>query len=246
MKKVFIILTLSLMLTLTACAESQPSATEILDKNNGSSISEEADGSGVVSSENTSTEQNESIGNTDTNNTQNAEASGSSEKSENKSEDDAEKNDQSSEESKPTPVIGTEVGNLIADVTLTTMDGGAITLSELKCKIVILNIWATWCPPCKAELPDFDRIASEYKDKVVIIAADADAGQGNAKSYVQQNFAKTDIIFAYDTPTYDAYRVAGGDGYVPYTAIIDKDGVIVYSDSGALSYEQLKQIIDNL
>jgi hypothetical protein len=124
-----------------------------LDKSNGSSTSEEADGGGATDSENASTEHNESIGNTDANNTQNAESSGSSG---GKNEDNAEKNDQSGEETNPAPVIGTDVGNLIADVTLTTMDGGTITLSELRGKIVILNIWATWCNPCISRLHFLD------------------------------------------------------------------------------------------
>lgn len=150
------------------------------------------------------------------------------------------------ESNTPLPDIGTKVGNRFADVTLTTMDGGSINTADLRGKIVILNIWATWCPPCKAELPDFNRIATEYKDNVVIIAADADAGQGNAKSYVEQNFPETDIVFAYDTVYSDAYRAAGGNGYVPYTAIMDQNGVIIYTDSGMLSHTVLVNIIEGL
>ena len=146
----------------------------------------------------------------------------------------------------PLPEIGTRVGDRFADVSLATIDGKSINTADLRGKIVILNIWATWCPPCKAELPDFNRIATEYKDDVVIIAADVDAGQGDAYAYVQQNFPKTDIVFAYDTSHNDAYKAAGGDGYVPYTAIMDQNGVIIYTDSGILSYERLTGIIEDL
>ena len=144
------------------------------------------------------------------------------------------------------PEVGTKVGNRIADITLTTMDGGKITMSDLRGKIVILNLWATWCPPCKAELPDFDKIATEYKDKVVIIAADVDAGQGTAYTYVQQNFPNSDIVFAYDTAYGLAYYSVGGNGYVPYTAIMDQNGVIVYADSGMLSHSWLVNMIESL
>ena len=129
-------------------------------------------------------------------------------------------------------------------MTLQTLDGGSVSTSDFAGKIIILNIWATWCPPCKAELPDFNRIASEYKDEVVIIAAHTPNGNANAKDYVATNFPETDIIFAYDTNYSDAYIAVGGNGYVPYTAIIDKDGVIVYTDSGILSHSQLVAFIE--
>ena len=150
------------------------------------------------------------------------------------------------EGNEPLPEIGTKVGDRFADLTIMTMDGGSINTADLRGKIVILNLWATWCPPCKAELPDFDLIASEYKDHVVIIAADVDAGTGNAHSYVQQNFPESDIVFAYDSLYGEAYFAAGGDGYVPYTAIMDQNGVIVYTDSGMLSHSMLVSIIEGL
>lgn len=146
----------------------------------------------------------------------------------------------------PEPVlkVGTAVGDLFDDVTLEALDGGTVSTADYRGKIVILNIWATRCPPCKAELPDFDRIASEYEGEVVIIAAHEDYTRSAAPSYVETNFPNSKIIFAYDTPYGDAYYAAGGDGRIPQTAIIDQNGVILYSGSGALSHETLVSIIE--
>lgn len=185
-------------------------------------------------------EDNEDIGENDSDVPKNEENSSSNENGENT--DDSE----NKENTTPLPEIGTKVGNRFADVTLETMNGESINTADLRGKIVILNLWASWCPPCKAELPDFDRIATEYKDQVVIVAADVDAGNGGAYSYVQQNFPESDIIFAYDTVYGTAYSLAGGNGFVPYTAIMDQNGVIVYSDSGMLSHTVLVNIIEGL
>ena len=148
------------------------------------------------------------------------------------------------EEAPPPPPVGTAVGNLFRDVELDKIFGGTVNTEDLRGKIVILNIWATWCPPCKAELPDFSQIASDYSDDVVIIAAHTPSGRENALSYVETELPETDIIFAYDTNSHDAFLAAGGTKYFPQTVILDRNGVIVYSDSGILSYAKLATIIE--
>ena len=144
------------------------------------------------------------------------------------------------------PPVGTSVGYLFRDMTLETLEGETINTADLRGKIIVFNVWATWCPPCKAELPDFNELASEYDGEVVFIAVHCyDSGMYNMPSYVADNFPDTKIIFAYDTPNSDAYITAGGVGYVPQTAIINKDGIIVYSDSGMLSKSYLESIINS-
>lgn len=144
------------------------------------------------------------------------------------------------------PPIGTRVGYLFDDVTLDRVGGGSVSTEDYRGKVVILNIWATWCPPCKAELPDFDMIAANYKDDAVVIAAHSPYENYTAEGYVEENFPDASILFAYDTDMSDAYAAAGGNGYVPYTVILDQNGVIVYTDSGILSYEFLSQTIESL
>jgi hypothetical protein len=80
---------------------------------------------------------------------------------------------------------------------------------------------------------------------VVIIAAHSyDSGSANMPSYVASNFPDTKIIFAYDNALNQGYSAAGGYGYVPQTAIINKDGVIIYSDAGAITHSFLVNMIE--
>ena len=145
----------------------------------------------------------------------------------------------------PTYTVGTDIGDLMQNVELTKINSeGTVSIEEYRGKIVVFNLWATWCPPCIRELPHFDQFANDYGNDVVIIAAHVADNNGNASSYVASNFPESKIIFAYDTSNNIGYTAAGGNGYVPYTVILDRNGVIVYSDSGALSYIELEQIIE--
>ena len=142
--------------------------------------------------------------------------------------------------------FGTKVGERFNDLTLTDLNGNSVSTADLRGKIIIFNLWATWCPPCVAELPGFNEIASEYADDVVIVAVHVyDSAMHGMPSYVETNFPDTKIIFAYDTPYSDAYIAAGGTRYVPQTAIIDRNGVILYSAAGGLSESWLKSFIEN-
>jgi cytochrome c biogenesis protein CcmG/thiol:disulfide interchange protein DsbE len=60
-------------------------------------------------------------------------------------------------------------GFLAPDFTLNTPDGKAITLSELRGQAVLVNLWATWCPPCRAEMPAIQKLYDEYKDQGFVV-----------------------------------------------------------------------------
>ena len=260
MKKLLSIIILTFMLSavLVGC---MPDGSQESDKDNGISGDESTDGKGE-STENGDNSTENGDNSTETGDNSTEQGDNSTEVGDNSSTEDGENgenggnsstnggendgNDETKEEDPPTAVVGTEVGNLFASVTLERLDGGTVSPDDYRGKIVILNIWATRCPPCKAELPDFNRIASEYADEVVIIAAHDYYGKSGAPDYIAENFPDTKIIFAYDTIYSDAYTAAGGDGYIPFTAILDKNGVIVYSDSGMLSYERLVGIINQI
>ncbi len=145
--------------------------------------------------------------------------------------------------------VGTEVGDLAAPFALEIIGGdGKINVKDLRGKVVVINFWGTWCNPCTSELPEFSRLADDYAEDVVILAVHSVKSNSTAADYVAANYADSKIIFAYDQP-FDIYvdmyyDMIGGDGYYPYTAVLDRNGVMTYKKSGGLTYEQLKAKVD--
>ncbi|MBR3681537.1 MAG: 4Fe-4S binding protein [Clostridia bacterium] len=142
------------------------------------------------------------------------------------------------------------------DVPLLNKDGytgESFNPAENHGKITVINFWGTWCGPCKAELPYFDRIAREYADTVTVIAVSTSYdGAQTAPEYVGENFADSPILWGRDKVLEDAagsdyyYTLLGGESMYPMTVVLDTNGVIVYSDVKPLDYDGLRAIIDSV
>lgn len=149
------------------------------------------------------------------------------------------------------PETGNKVGNQCPSYGLELVDGsGKINIKSLEGKIVVINFWGTWCDPCKEELPDFDRIATEYSDDVVVLAIHSTQSKASAPEYINKNFPSSKMIFAYDTPLSKFedmyYDLLGGTGGYPRTLILDKRGVITYTHEGKLSFDEIKEKVDKI
>ncbi len=151
---------------------------------------------------------------------------------------------------------GGSVGDTCPAYTVTIFDengetGGVFIPSANPGKITVINFWGTWCGPCKEELPDFDRIATEYKNRVTVLAVHTVNDYEDADEYVADNFADSDMIFGVDTPhpedSYSDYFYSLFDdasGSYPMTIILDDEGVIIHSIPDTIHYEELKALID--
>ncbi len=120
-------------------------------------------------------------------------------------------------------------------------------------KITIVNFWGTWCGPCKAELPYFDEIATNYSDTVTVVAIHSNMlAVETAPDYIKENYANSKMIFAVDEATDDIgmngayYLTLGGAGTYPYTVILDENGEIVQIFTKALHYEDLEEVVEQL
>lgn len=144
---------------------------------------------------------------------------------------------------------GTEVGNLCYGADLTIIDGNGTsenTINPIKTgKITIINFWGTWCTPCVNELPYFDQIATNYADKVSVIAVHTNMIMDTAPNYIATYYPESKITFAHDLADEGYYSLLGGRGTYPYTVVIDENGVIVKIFFEALEYEDLEEVVES-
>ena len=111
-------------------------------------------------------------------------------------------------------------------------DGKDIKSTDFKGKVVVLNFWATWCPPCVKEIPDFIEIQKELGEKgVTFVGASLDASPAPVKKYVKRTQVNYPIVMG-DS---DVVKEYGNFNAIPHTFVIDKDGIIRLSKSGMIS-----------
>lgn len=146
---------------------------------------------------------------------------------------------------------GTTIGYRARSFPLSLVDGsGKISINDLKGKIVIVNFWGTWCGPCKQELPDFNRIASEYEGEVVVLTIHTVKDAPDAPAYIEKNFADSKMLFVYDealTSTRDMYYDALGgpkSNTYPRTVILDERGIISFAINSSIHYDELVEVIE--
>lgn len=116
-------------------------------------------------------------------------------------------------------------GFLAPDFTLKTLDGQSVTLSSLRGKVVLVNIWASWCPPCRAEMPAIERVYQDNKDNgFVVLAIDSTVQdtRANAQAFVAENALSFPILLDETGAATRQYRVQS----LPTSFFIGADGVI--------------------
>lgn len=137
-----------------------------------------------------------------------------------------------------------KVGDVAPDFQLYDLAGNAVTLSEYRGSIVLLNFWATWCGPCRVEMPAMEALYRTFDRKDFEILAVSTDQQGTAVTRPFRNQLNLTFPILHDTE----YRVglAYGARSLPMTFLIDRRGVIVHRIFGARDWEspEAKQIIN--
>jgi peroxiredoxin len=107
-----------------------------------------------------------------------------------------------------------------AGFALSALDGKAYSLGELRGRVVLLNFWATWCPPCRKEMPDMQKLYDRFKDKGLVVLAASGEERTTVEQYVRQQGYTFPILLDAESKAQNAFGVEG----IPKTFIFDRAG----------------------
>jgi cytochrome c biogenesis protein CcmG, thiol:disulfide interchange protein DsbE len=127
---------------------------------------------------------------------------------------------------------------------LSTLEGDGIALEELRGQVVLVNFWASWCPPCRVEMPGFDRVYRERRDDgfvIVGIATDRHA-EDDIRAFVREH----DISYPIALATQQVVRDYGGINRLPESFLLDREGRVRHRVIGYFAEPALRAAVDRM
>ncbi|MBF0520687.1 MAG: TlpA family protein disulfide reductase [Nitrospirae bacterium] len=125
-------------------------------------------------------------------------------------------------------------GKPAPDFEMQSVNGTTVSLASLKGKVVLLNFWATWCPPCKEEMPSMEALSKMFKnDNFTVLAASA-SSQNDIKKFAQKNHVTFQFLLDPKNKIAKSFKVY----MLPVTFLISKEGVIVKKYIGAQNWTE--------
>jgi peroxiredoxin len=138
--------------------------------------------------------------------------------------------------------VGTEVGQRAPDFTLAAVDGEELSLSDFRGRPVVLNFWATWCPPCRAEMPAIQSFYEKRGREIQVLAVNLTASEKSAahvKDFLKAGGYTFPVLLDTHNITAQEYLVRA----IPTTFFIDREGIIRTRHTGSLTLEMLEEIV---
>ena len=144
-------------------------------------------------------------------------------------------------EEKPDNLPGLGVGEKAPDFELLNLNSEKVKLSDFRGKKVMLNFWATWCPPCKEEMPEMEKYYQKTNGDVIILAVNIDP-QYNVKKFVTEMGSSFPVLLDEKDKVNSICQVLT----IPTTFFIDEQGIIRHKYLSAMNFEIMEQYMDEM
>lgn len=141
--------------------------------------------------------------------------------------------------------LGLERGKKAPDFELETLDGDKAKLSDYEGERVIVNFWATWCPPCREEIPDLKKLYDEEDVEILAVnmTSDETSDMDEIEEFANEEFDMPfPVLLDYDDDVRQAYKVVA----YPTSYMVDSEGKIQYMAMGAMTHDQMKKELDKI
>jgi thiol-disulfide isomerase/thioredoxin len=141
--------------------------------------------------------------------------------------------------------VAKKVGHL-PEFVLPDLDGQARHSSEWSGKVLVLNFWATWCPPCRKEIPGFIKIQARHADRGVRFVGIAIDDPVKVREFARRMGINYPTLLGDESSPELSRRLGNRHGGLPFTAIFDRSGALIYARAGELHPEALLQRLEPL
>lgn len=134
------------------------------------------------------------------------------------------------------------VGEQAPPFTARSLDGGTVSLEDFRGRVVVLNFWATWCGPCRVEMPEFERYQARLGDRVAILGVNMQEPPTLVAPFVRQYALTFPILLDESGAIAAPYRVTG----LPTSVILDRAGIIRERVVGPMTRDVLARRVERL
>lgn len=145
------------------------------------------------------------------------------------------------ETNKPSGDTGVTGGKKLPGFTLAALDGKPTKVAP-DGQLIVLNFWATWCPPCRQEMPELDKFAQKYSGKVIFHAVNLQESADIVAEFMNKNRYTMNVLLDKDGEVAKTFRINS----IPTTLVVDKQGVIKYRKSGPVTVAELEGVLNGL
>jgi cytochrome c biogenesis protein CcmG/thiol:disulfide interchange protein DsbE len=136
---------------------------------------------------------------------------------------------------------GVTAGKILTGFTLGGLDGKMVTVAPAG-RIIVLNFWATWCPPCREEMPELEKFSQKYNGKVLFYAVNIQESSEKVAAFLTQNQYTLPVLLDKDGEVARSFRINA----IPTSIVVDKHGVIKYRKSGPVTLAELEGVLNGL